>query len=129
MPKWLEGMIAPTCLLWLNAIALAIANGICDKPEFPRFSGIVFSVALASTMASWAISDARKRGYRVCYDFDTFVFCAWPLVLPIYLFQTRGARAFLTILCFLGICFTGMWFGMIFETIRIFVLAGIEALG
>ena len=28
---------------------------------------------------------------------------AWPVVVPIYLFQTRGVRAFLTLLCFAGI--------------------------
>jgi hypothetical protein len=32
-----------------------------------------------------------------------FVFFCWPIVAPVYLFQTRGARAFITLLCFIGI--------------------------
>ena len=39
----------------------------------------------------------------LCYDYDSFVYFAWPIVAPIYLFQTRGVRAFLTLLCFAGI--------------------------
>jgi len=35
------------------------------------------------------------------YDFGSFVFFLWPVIAPIYLFQTRGLRGFGTIaLCF-----------------------------
>jgi len=40
----------------------------------------------------------------VAYDYDSFVFFVWPLIAPVYLFQTRGTRAFLTLLCFAGLC-------------------------
>ena len=36
-------------------------------------------------------------------DFDSFLYFAWPVMVPVYLFQTRGLRAFLTLLCFAGI--------------------------
>jgi hypothetical protein len=32
-----------------------------------------------------------------------FVFFCWPIVAPVYLFQTRGVRAFITVLSFIGI--------------------------
>ncbi len=28
------------------------------------------------------------------YDFDSFIFFLWPLAAPVYLFRTRGWRAF-----------------------------------
>lgn len=66
------------------------------------------SVALPLVVASWVMADARKRGRRLCYDYDSFVYFAWPIVVPVYLFQTRGARAFLTLLCFAGIWLVAM---------------------
>jgi hypothetical protein len=49
------------------------------------------------------MADANKRGRTLCHDYGSFVFFLWPVVLPIYLFQTRGLRAFLTLLCFAGL--------------------------
>jgi len=39
--------------------------------------------------------DRRKRGFRVPFEFDAFVFFAWPIVVPYYLYRTRGARGLL----------------------------------
>ena len=61
------------------------------------------SVALPFIVASWVMADARKRGRQLCYDYDSFVYFMWPVIAPVYLFQTRGVRAFLTLLCFAGI--------------------------
>jgi hypothetical protein len=44
-----------------------------------------------------------ERQRPLCYDYDALVFFAWPIVVPVYLFQTRGVRAFLTLRCFAGI--------------------------
>jgi hypothetical protein len=61
------------------------------------------SYALPLVLTDWVVSDARKRRVKLCYDFDSFTFFVWPILIPIYLFQTRGARAFLTLLWFAGI--------------------------
>jgi hypothetical protein len=61
------------------------------------------NVALPVVLTSWVMADARKRGRRLDYDYDSFVYFAWPLLVPVYLFQTRGVRAFLTLLWFGGI--------------------------
>jgi hypothetical protein len=66
------------------------------------------------------IADARKRGRRLCYDFDSFVFFIWPIIVPVYLFQTRGVRAFLTLLCFAGICVVAMLAASVVSIIRAF---------
>ena len=53
--------------------------------------------------ASWVTADARKRGKELCYDYDSFVFFVSPFIVPVYLFQTRGVRGFLTLLWFAAI--------------------------
>src|SRR5438067_2374643 len=103
MPQCLQRMIAPTVMLWLFAFAFGIASARGDRGEMPKRAGLASSVALPLIVASWVMADARKRGRQLCYDYDAFVFFAWPVVVPVYLFQTRGARAFLTLLCFAGI--------------------------
>ena len=41
------------------------------------------------------LADRRKRGLRVPHEFDTFVFFAWPAVVPYYLYRSRGRRGLL----------------------------------
>ena len=102
--KWLQGMLAPTLTLWFLVIAWGVVAGLSpDGKEMPKRASMVASVALPLVVATWVMADARKRGRKVCYDFDSFVYFAWPVVVPVYLFQTRGLRAFLTLLCFAGL--------------------------
>jgi len=104
LPQWLQGMVAPTLLLWLYAVALGVASAIDpDGAGLPKRAELAASVALPLVVALWVMADARKRGRQLCYDYDSFVYFAWFIVVPVYLFQTRGARAFLTLLCFAGI--------------------------
>ena len=103
MPKWLQGMFVPTLLLWLYAIALGIATGLQSYGILPSGADLSSRMALSLVMAFWVTADARKRRRALCYDYDSFVFFAWPIVMPIYLIQTRGWRALLTLLCFIGI--------------------------
>ena len=94
----------PLVLLCLFALIWGVANGLSpDRGLTPRaeaISGLLHPIL----SAWWVVADAQTRGRRLFYDYDTFVFFAWMVVVPVYLFKTRGVRAFLTI----GI-FVGMW--------------------
>lgn len=104
MPKWLKQMLAPTLMLWLCVIAFGIASAIGPGGAgMSKRAELVFSVAFPFIVASWVLADSRKRSRPLCYDYDSFAYFAWPVVVPIYLFQTRGVRALLTLLCFAGI--------------------------
>jgi hypothetical protein len=46
-------------------------------------------------VVSWVQVDARAQRYHAPFDFGAFLFFAWPLVLPYYLYRTRGARGLL----------------------------------
>src|SRR5262245_16656666 len=98
MPKWLKGMVAPTLMLWLCAIAFGVVCTVPADGEISRRADLASRFAFPLVIASWVTADARKRGRQLCYDYDSFVFFASPIVVPVYLFQTRGARALLTLL-------------------------------
>ncbi len=120
MPKWLQEMIAPTLMLWFCAVAILVASAIGPGVRMPKRAELASSVALPLVLASWVMADARKRGRRLCYDFDSFVYFAWPVVVPVYLFQTRGTRAFLTLLCFAGIWLVAAFVAFIVLLVRAF---------
>ena len=104
MPKWLHEITGPTLMLWFFAVAYGVASALgADGVGMPKRAELVSSIALPFIVAWWVMADARKRGRQLCYDYDSFVYFLWPVVLPVYLFRTRGVRAFLTLLCFAGI--------------------------
>ncbi len=53
----------------------------------------VFGFGFTLLLMWWVYRDRHGRGYPVPFEFEAFVFFAWPLVVPYYLFRTRGRRA------------------------------------
>src|SRR6266481_5996931 len=121
MPKWLKGMVAPTLMLWLCAIAFGIAYSVAPSGHLSSRADLVSRIALPLVISFWVSADAQKRRRQLCYDFDSFVFFASPIIVPVYLFQTRGVRAFLTLLCFAAIWLIGMLPVFVVSFIREFV--------
>ena len=122
MPRWLKGMVAPTLTLWLCAVSFGLAYSVSPDGELSKRADLASRIALPLVIASWVTADARKRGRQVCYDYDSFVFLAYPIIAPVYLFQTRGVRAFLTLLCFAAIWITAMTPVFVVHIIREFAL-------
>lgn len=58
----------------------------------PRETGMLWSLAFQLILACWVRIDRQVRGFRATYEFDAFVFFAWPVVVPYYLYKTRGRR-------------------------------------
>ena len=102
MPNWLQQMFAPTLMLWVCILGWGMTAAV-DPDGMSARAEMAASVATSLVVASWVSADAHKRGRRLCYDYDSFVYFAWPVVGLVYLFQTRGWRALLTLLCFAGI--------------------------
>jgi hypothetical protein len=46
-------------------------------------------------LALWVSLDKQGRHLRLPFEFDAFVFFAWPIALPYYLVKSRGARGLL----------------------------------
>jgi hypothetical protein len=96
-------MVWPTLLLWFYAFALALASVWQPHGVLSPNANYVSQAAFSFILSFWVTADARKRHHPLCYDYDSFVFFLWPVVVPVYLLRTRGWRALLTGLCFLGI--------------------------
>ena len=107
-------------MLWLYAIACGVASSVAPGGEIPHRADLVSRFAFALILAFWVSADARKRCRKLCYDYDSFVFFAYVIVVPIYLFQTRGLRAFLTLFCFVGVWVVAMLFVFVLSLIREF---------
>ena len=88
----------PAILLWAFALAYGLAAGLTLSGALPKRAELAADICLPFLLAFWVVTDVRKREQRICYDFDSFVFFAWPFVLPVYLFKTRGWRALWVVL-------------------------------
>lgn len=55
-----------------------------------RESGLVFAFSFQLLFAWWVYFDRRKHLISLPFEFEAFVFFAWPIVMPYYLFATRG---------------------------------------
>jgi len=55
------------------------------------------SLTMQLSLAYWVLADAKRREKSLCWDYDTFVFFAYPIVIPIYLIQTRRFAAIKTL--------------------------------
>lgn len=56
---------------------------------------MLWSLAFQLILACWVRVDRQVRGFRAPFEFDAFVFFAWPIVVPYYLYKTRGRRGLL----------------------------------
>ena len=66
-----------------------------------RLAALLADYFLSSSMALWVLADARQRRRALPYDFGSFAFFAWPVLVPIYLYSTRGWRALAPLGCFI----------------------------
>ena len=94
----------------IAAIELHRFIGVPTGP--PTISAIVVYHLVPAIIALWVLADAAARGDRRSYDFGSFVFFLWPVIAPIYLFQTRGCRAFGTIGLFFAVFIAGILFAI-----------------
>ncbi|MDH3474029.1 MAG: hypothetical protein OEM59_10080 [Rhodospirillales bacterium] len=74
---------------------------------------IAYGFGFPLFLAWWVYNDRRRHGYPAPYEFEAFVFFAWPLMVPYYLLKTRGIRAVPACLAVAGILFFPELFWML----------------
>ena len=77
------------------------------------FLALLPQFLLPGSIALWVLADARSRGRSLHYDAGSFIMFAWPVLAPIYLFSTRGWRAFTVIGWFLVLYLVATLFGSV----------------
>lgn len=76
--------------------ALGLHQTLGFEGGAPAFAAVLADLFLLCSIALWVLADARRRRRQLPYDFGSFVFFAELVFVPIYLFTTRGWRAFAT---------------------------------
>jgi hypothetical protein len=118
MTKWFHKITLPLATIWLFLFAFVLASEFSANDSFEKVGALFAQFAFPLALTGWLLSDAQKRGKKLCYDYDSFAFWAWPIILPVYLFQTRGWRAIITLLWFAGICAAATLFGLVLSLLR-----------
>ncbi len=105
MAKLLSQITPPTALLYLFVVVTQIFSGIyiAREAEFPPGYILLLRLGFLWIIGWWLQSDNRRHNIKWVYDMGLFLYIAWPLIIPYYLFKTRGLKALLTILIFVGI--------------------------
>jgi len=85
---------------WLFWVYGCCRGFISELSTISTRSDFVAAPAFALLVALWVSRDARLRERATGYDYPAFVFFLWPVFGPLYLFQTRGWRGFLSLLAF-----------------------------
>jgi hypothetical protein len=58
----------------------------------PGASALLWPLEFQALLAIWVRIDRRRRNVSLPFEFDAFVFFGWPVVVPYYLYRTRGSR-------------------------------------
>jgi hypothetical protein len=87
-----------TVFLLVFALDWAVTAAAGEKANI--FFDLTQRLAYSVILTLWVTSDAQVRRQSLCYDFDMFVFFAWPVMVPYYLLRTRGSRAFVTLFAY-----------------------------
>lgn len=97
LPAW-KSLIPLLTLTLIYSVALAILASR-GKPA-SEGSSILWRLAFALFVVRWVALDRRFYSLRTPFEFNAFVFFAWIVVLPYYLYKTRGLRGLLNALGF-----------------------------
>jgi len=89
----------------------AIFNALDVEPSAVTF--LASWVATLWALASWLKEDSRSHGIKLPFDFGIFIYIAWPVYLPVYLFKTRGLKGLIPILVVLATYILSAFLGQI----------------
>jgi uncharacterized membrane protein (GlpM family) len=96
-PVW-KSLLPLLTLTLISSVGLAILASR-GRPA-PDGSSILWKFTFALFVVRWVELDRRSHDLRTPFEFNAFVFFAWLVVLPYYLYKTRGPRGLLGALGF-----------------------------
>lgn len=108
-------------LFWTSVSLVGFVEGLYWGMwvEMSVYVDLCAALALSLGIVFWLHRDMRLRGYHPAFDSRTFLFVAWPVVGPYYLFRTRGRMAFVPIAGFVALYAAGGILGYLVGMIAI----------
>ena len=80
-----------TAIYTIGLSILAVQAVIPQPGESHTLWAILFGLILTW----WLYTDRGTREFKLPFEFDYFVFIAWPIVVPYYLYRRLGRRGLL----------------------------------
>ena len=104
MTTMLSSIFSPAGLLGVFILLTQATNAFYSSRnvEPSAASELLKSMILLGLLGWWLERDSRERGVALFYCRGVILSVAWPLVLPVYLYRTRGVKGLLHILAFAG---------------------------
>jgi hypothetical protein len=101
MKPWHAPIVALCALFLIGNIGTAFAQ----VAGFPLGGGFMtlYAIGSAWAVAWWIVIDCRRHRVEVSIDHGFFALYAWPIMLPLHLWRTRGPRGFLLLAGLLGL--------------------------
>ena len=110
---------AATLALLVYLMLVNVANGLYaglgmqPSPVFQLTSTVAFGWALGW----WIIEDNKRFRLKWVDNYGVFLYVIGWMIIPVYLFRTRGSKAFLPLLLFIGIYVGAFIFGIILAVV------------
>jgi hypothetical protein len=60
--------------------------------DLPTPTEALWALTYRLFLVAWVRADMRSHDFTAPYEFDAFLFFAWPVALPYYFCKTRGPR-------------------------------------
>lgn len=95
--------------------AIGLHYGLSIQPS--GAINLVYVLGIFWGLSWWLINDSQKYGWKWNLDWGILLYVAGWLLVPFYLFKTRGTKAFLFILLFAGLYFGAHIVGIISGTV------------
>src|ERR1017187_7965027 len=86
-PSILRPLIPLVALTTLYSITLSVCTAYGIK--IPSSIQLLWLFGFSLMLTWWVRADSRSRDLRLPYEFGTFVFFAWPIVVPYYRSEER----------------------------------------
>jgi hypothetical protein len=115
-PKISSAALMLLIFMFISQIAVGIYAGLEIEPS----SGFTFLqyIVLFWLIGDWLIKDNRHHKVDWVFNMGFSLYVAWPLIIPFYLFKTRGVKTLLIILGFvegyIGAALIGMLVSFLF---------------
>ena len=89
-------MLRAVCSLAALAVLALVFTGVdvvvqLNHPTIPAVSEGWWALLTRTFLACWVYVDRKNRRLMLPFEFEAFVFFAWPFALPYYLYKSRGA--------------------------------------
>ena len=104
----LTKIASPLGALAILSLGVGVHSAVwsyAGRPALPDLDRLVIRFVMPLFLVSWLHADYPRSRYWPCFEYDLFIFAAWPVTLLHYLVHTRGARGLWVYVAFLVLFF------------------------